>query len=184
MLSRGLLNCFLTTPCEPQSVAGRAAYQISAPQPRMQPSPGTGIMALSSWDHREALAPLSFKLTKEKDFNVNMFKCCLRWKSVCVLRICCKRDTDVKNRLFGLCGRRRGWDDLKHVYYIREIDAQRKLMHEAGHSELVLWDNPGGWDGEGGGGGFRSGGHMCAHGWFMLMCGKTHHNIVKKLASN
>ena len=29
------------------------------------------------------------------------------------------------------------------------------LMHEAGHSKLVLWDNPEGW---GGGGGFRMGG--------------------------
>ena len=26
------------------------------------------------------------------------------------------------------------------------------LMHEAGHSKLVLWDNPEGWGGEGGGG--------------------------------
>ena len=26
-------------------------------------------------------------------------------------------------------------------------------MHETGHSELVHWDNPEGWDGEGGGGG-------------------------------
>ena len=25
------------------------------------------------------------------------------------------------------------------------------LMHEAGHSTLVHWDNPEGWDGEGGG---------------------------------
>ena len=25
------------------------------------------------------------------------------------------------------------------------------LMHEAGHSKLVHWDNPGGWGGEGGG---------------------------------
>ena len=25
------------------------------------------------------------------------------------------------------------------------------LMHEAGHSKLVLWDNPEGWGGEGGG---------------------------------
>ena len=24
-----------------------------------------------------------------------------------------KRDTDVKNRLFGLCGRGQGWDDLR-----------------------------------------------------------------------
>ena len=37
------------------------------------------------------------------------------------------------------------------------------LMHEAGHSELVLWDNPGGWDGEGGGRG-SGWGHMHTHG--------------------
>ena len=36
------------------------------------------------------------------------------------------------------------------------------LMHEAGHSKLVLWDNPEGWGGEGRevGGGFRMVGHM------------------------
>ena len=28
-------------------------------------------------------------------------------------------------------------------------------MYEAGHSKLVHWDNPEGWDGEGGGWGFR-----------------------------
>ena len=28
------------------------------------------------------------------------------------------------------------------------------LMHEAGHTKLVLWDNPEGWGGEGGGRGF------------------------------
>ena len=31
-------------------------------------------------------------------------------------------------------------------------------MHEAGHSKLVLWDNPEGWGGEGVG--FRMGGHI------------------------
>ena len=31
-------------------------------------------------------------------------------------------------------------------------------MHEAGHSKLVLWDNPEGWGGKGGGRGFRTGG--------------------------
>ena len=31
-------------------------------------------------------------------------------------------------------------------------------MHEAGHSESVLWDNPEGWDGEGGGRGVQDGG--------------------------
>ena len=28
-------------------------------------------------------------------------------------------------------------------------------MHEAGHSKLVLWDNPGVWDGKGGGRGVQ-----------------------------
>ena len=52
-------------------------------------------------------------------------------------------------------------------------------MHEAGHSKPVLWDNPEGWGGEGSGRGFRMVGHMYMHGRFMLMYGKTHHNIVK-----
>ena len=58
-------------------------------------------------------------------------------------------------------------------------------MHEAGHSELVLWDNPERWGGEGGKSGVQDGGgHMYTCGWFMSMYGKNHHNIVKKLASN
>ena len=53
-------------------------------------------------------------------------------------------------------------------------------MHEAGHPELVLWDNPEEWDGEGGGKGVQDeGGHMYTCGRFMLMYGKHHHNIVK-----
>ena len=32
--------------------------------------------------------------------------------------------------------------------------------------------------------GFRMLGRMCTHGWFILMCGKNHHNIVKYLASS
>ena len=36
------------------------------------------------------------------------------------------------------------------------------LMHEAGHSKSVLWDNPEGWDGveREVGRGFRMGGHL------------------------
>ena len=52
-------------------------------------------------------------------------------------------------------------------------------MHEAGHQKLVLWDNPEEWDGEGGGRHFRMGEHMYTHGWFMLVYGNNHHNIVK-----
>ena len=33
------------------------------------------------------------------------------------------------------------------------------LMHEAGHSKLVLWDNLEGWRREGGGRGFQDGGN-------------------------
>ena len=58
------------------------------------------------------------------------------------------------------------------------------LMHEAGHWKLVLWDNPEGWGKERGGTGFRMGRYMYICGWFMLMYGKNHHNIVKYLASN
>ena len=36
------------------------------------------------------------------------------------------------------------------------------LMHEAGHSKLVLWDNPEGWGGEGSGRGIQDGGDTCA----------------------
>ena len=43
---------------------------------------------------------------------------------------------------------------------ICEIDDQSSLMHETGHSKLVHWDNPEGWDGEGGGRGVQDGGHM------------------------
>ena len=52
-------------------------------------------------------------------------------------------------------------------------------MHEIGHLKLVHWDNPEGWDGEGGGRGVYNGEHMYTHGWFMLLYGKNHYNIVK-----
>ena len=51
-------------------------------------------------------------------------------------------------------------------------------MHEAGHSKLVLWDNPEGWDGERGELGASGWGEMCTHGRFMLMYGKNHQNIT------
>ena len=56
-------------------------------------------------------------------------------------------------------------------------------MHETGHSKLVHWDNPGGWDGEGGGRGVQDGGHVYTHGRFMSVYGKNHYNVVKQLAS-
>ena len=62
--------------------------------------------------------------------------------------------------------------------YVKLI-ASPGLMHEAGCSGLVHWDDPEGWDGDGGGRGVQFGGHMYTHGWFMSMNGKTHYSIVK-----
>ena len=36
-------------------------------------------------------------------------------------------------------------------------------IHEAGHSKLVLWDNPEGWSGEEGGRGVSGWGNTCTH---------------------
>ena len=45
-------------------------------------------------------------------------------------------------------------------------------MHETGHSKLVHWDNPEGWDGEGDGRRVQDVGHTYTHGWFMSIYGK------------
>ena len=42
--------------------------------------------------------------------------------------------------------------------YMKQI-ASPGSMHEIGHSKLVHWYNPEGWDGERGGRGFRIGGY-------------------------
>ena len=56
-------------------------------------------------------------------------------------------------------------------------------MHEAGHPKLVLGDNPEGWGGrEERDSGWE--GHTYTCGRFMLLYGKNHLNIVKKLSSN
>ena len=56
--------------------------------------------------------------------------------------------------------------------YVKQITSP-SLMHETGHSKLVQWDNPEGWDGEGGGRGVQGGEHMYTHDGFMSMDGKT-----------
>ena len=56
-------------------------------------------------------------------------------------------------------------------------------MHETGHSGLVHWDDPEGWDGREVRWGFRMG-DTCTRGRFMSMYGKNHYIIVKQLASN
>ena len=95
-----------------------------------------------------------------------------------------KRDTDVKNRLLDSVGEGEGGMIRENnietciLPYVKQI-ASPGLMHETGRSGLVHWDDPEGWDGEEDGRGVLDGEHMSAHGWFMLMYGKNHHNIVK-----
>ena len=43
--------------------------------------------------------------------------------------------------------------------YVKQMTSSSS-MHETGHSKLVHWDNPEGWDGERGGRGVQDGGHM------------------------
>ena len=73
-----------------------------------------------------------------------------------------------KEQTFGLCGRRRGWDDLKDsittciLPYVKQITSLG-LTHEAGHSGPVHWDDPEGWDGERGGRRVQDERHMYTH---------------------
>ena len=88
-----------------------------------------------------------------------------------------KRDTDVKNRLLDSVGEGEGgmiWENSIETCilpYVKQMSSESSV-HKAGHSKLVLWDNPEGWDGEGGGRGIQDG-DTCTHGWFMSMYGKT-----------
>ena len=66
---------------------------------------------------------------------------------------------------FGLCGRRRGWDDLREQHQNMntnkcETDHQPRLDAWDKCSGLVPWDDPEGWDGEGGGRGDLDGEYM------------------------
>ena len=46
-------------------------------------------------------------------------------------------------------------------------------MHDTGSSGLVHWDDPEGWEGEGVGRGVPGAEHMCTHGGFKSMYGRT-----------
>ena len=71
-----------------------------------------------------------------------------------------KRNTDVKNRLLDPVGEGEGGMIFENSIetcisqYVKQM-ASPSLMYEAGHSKLVHWDNPKGWDGEGGGRGIQ-----------------------------
>ena len=74
-----------------------------------------------------------------------------------------------KKQYVGLCGRRRGWDDLREsigtciLSYMKQITSPGS-MHETGCSGLVHWDDPEGWNREGGGKEGQDGEHMYTHG--------------------
>ena len=95
-----------------------------------------------------------------------------------------KRDTDVKDSLLDSVGEGEGgmiWENSTEtciLSYMKHI-SNPGSMTETGRSGLVHWDDPEGWDGEGGGRGVQDGEYMYTHGWFMLMYGKNHCNIVK-----
>ena len=100
-----------------------------------------------------------------------------------------KRDTDIKNRLWDYVAEGKDgtiWEKSTKtciLSYVKQM-TNASLMHETGHSKLVLWDNPEGWGGERGRRGFRMRGNLYPCGWFMSMCGKNHHNIVISLQLN
>ena len=87
-----------------------------------------------------------------------------------------------KEQTFGLCGRRRGWDDLQEQHWnmyitICETDDQSKL--NAGNRALkarALGQPRGMGCGEGW---VWHGGYMYTCGWFTSMYGKSHHSIVQ-----
>ena len=67
-----------------------------------------------------------------------------------------KRDTDIENRLVGTVGKGEGgmiWESSIETYispYVKQV-ASGHLLHDAGSSNLRLYDNLEGWDGVGGG---------------------------------
>ena len=76
---------------------------------------------------------------------------------------------DVKTKLLDSVGEGKGWmiweNGIKTciISYMKPI-ASPGLMHDTGHSGLVHWDDPEGWDGEEDGRGVQDGEHMYTHG--------------------
>jgi len=58
-----------------------------------------------------------------------------------------KRDTDIKNRLLNYVGKGNSgmiWENNIETCTLLQVKqmTSASLMHEAGHSKPVLWDNP------------------------------------------
>ena len=74
-----------------------------------------------------------------------------------------QRDTDVKNRPLHYVGEGEDgmvWENSIETCILPSVKqmTSTSVMHEAGHSKMVLWDNPEGLGGEGGGREVQDGG--------------------------
>ena len=81
------------------------------------------------------------------------------------------KETDVKNRLLDSVGEGEGGMirvssiEICILPYVKQM-ASPSSMFDTGHSKLMHWDNPEGWDGEGGVRGVQDGGtHV--HPWMI-----------------
>ena len=91
-----------------------------------------------------------------------------------------------RERILWMQRGRRGWEELREYHWNKYITVRKiasgNLLCDTGSSlNPVLCDSPEGWDGMGGCGGVQGGG---TYGWFMLMCSRNQHNILKQLSCN
>ena len=73
-------------------------------------------------------------------------------------------------------------DSMETNIIICKIDSQWEVALWLRELKPVLCANLEGWDGVGGR--FKKKGTRCTYGWFMVMCGRNQHNIVKQLSFN
>ena len=96
-----------------------------------------------------------------------------------------KGDTDIKNGLLDSLGEGKGgmiWENSPEacaLLHVKQI-ASGSLMYESSPKTGALW-HPG-WVEWGRDSSGRD--HMYTCGWFMLMYGPSHHNIINQLSSN
>ena len=94
-------------------------------------------------------------------------------------------DTDIENRPVDTVGEEEGgWNKSREQQWnihitVCKIDSQWGLIHDAENPKPVLCDNKTGGMERKAGGRFKRRGHMYTCGWFMLMYGRNHHNVVK-----
>ena len=95
------------------------------------------------------------------------------------------RDADIENRLVTQSGRGMNWEsstEMCTLPCVKWTDSGNLLYMYVWHRELnlVLCDNLEVKDGVERG--WRGREHMCTYGWFMLLYGRSQHNIVKQLS--